>query len=914
MAKNTKASYYPLGGGLDVVTPVQSMNPGRVLGISNFEPSFNGGYRRIDGFERFDGQPKPSEQTFIGFEVSASEDIALASIVTGSISGATGEVVGVYEDDGTRGNDMLAVTKVTGTFILTDVLATVTNADEDVVPDISGTATATDPGSVLITNDLRDIDDGVGDPSGVVGLECVRNEWPGGVGVDTVSIPLTDLSSFITTINTWTLRVRARVIRKGDAVFRNNSVYVPSPESDDTVTYTFTFAPGGDTQSLTFTEVDAGMGFIDRSVTQAGATATPAQVNAALVTWVQTAFMMEGDLFDGLTLEIDEIDVVFDYDGDVEILSVPVSRDSPTQALEDQYLLVAQDSYRADIGVVPGSGPVRSAWQLGSLVYAVRDNVGATAGIMHVESAAGWVTAGVIMADYIFFTAGLAAGAAVVEGDTLTGLTSGATATIHRIVLNDGSQAWDGSGAGYFVLTGVAGGPFNAAETLESPGGTAIATSNGINTTLAFSTGGNYQWVNHNFFAGSGTLRAYGVNAVDTFSFEIDEGGVVSPIFFPPAPAAAAPDEGNPGGAPYLIEEHRNYLWFAFPGGRFINSVQGEPGLITGFLGSNEFGAGDEITGLVSVVGAVLEIFTERESRGLFGFDASDFEMKLLAEKSGSRLYGARKIDTVYSLDDLGISSLARTDAFGDFIGSTVSQLIQPLVTGAIQNTFTASTIVRSSNQYRIYFEDGSGFIMYVPEVGGMNRQRAQMGTETRTKVQFGVLQYPFAVSNIWDTEDGTGMEASYFVTNDAGAGFGYVFQDRKGNNFDGESIQSFIRTAFNFFQTPALRKRYRRVDLEIDAQKPLTLRFVADLSFSRGGAEPVTAQPDIDVKAGGGLWNVDNWDEFFWDGQVLSTARANIRGTSAAVGFVIFNDSAVARPFTLQGLTVHYDPRRLQR
>ena len=894
------------------------MNPGRAIALSNYEPHFNGGFRRIDGFERFDGRPKPSEQTFTGFEVSAVEDIVLGSTVTGGTSGTTGVVIGIYEDDGTRGNDMLAVTKVSGSgFLNGENLDTVTNADEDIVPDTTAPATATDPGGVLVVNDLLELDEGVDNADEVNGLECTRNEWPGGVGVDTVTIPMADLPGHVTTINSWTLRVRARVIRKGTAVFRkSNSRYVPSVEEDDTVTYTFSFTPGADSGSVTFTDVDAGMGYITREVTVAGV-ATPADINAESVEWTQTAFSEEGELPDGLTLEVDAIDVVVDYDGDVDILSDPVERDAPNQDLEDQYLLAAQDDYRDDIGEVPGnsSDPVNSAWQLGDLVYAIRNNVGQTEGILHVESAAGWTTTGVTMADYIFFDAGLAAGADVEEGDTLTGALSGATATIHRIVLNGGSNAWDGSGEGYFVLTNVVGGPFTDGEDLESPAATPIASADGINTTLAFSPDGVYEWVNHNFFAGAGTLRAYGVNGVDVFAFELDENGVVSPIFQPNNVAGTpADDEDAPGGAPFLVEEHRNYLWLAYPGGRFINTVLGEPLRITGFLGSNEFGAGDEITGLVSVVGSVLTIFTERESRGLFGFDATDFELRLLAEKSGSRLFGAQKVDTVYTLDDLGISSLARTDAFGDFIGSTVSQLVQPLVTGEVLMNFTHSTIVRSSNQYRVYFNDGSGLIMYIPAAGDMNRARAQMGTATRTGVQFGILLYPFAVSRIWNTENGDGEERSYFITEDAGAGFGYVLQDRKGTNFDGQNIESFIRTAINFFKQPSTRKRFRRVDLEIDAQKPLTLKFVADMSFGVSDSENVVAQPDIEIAAGGGFYNVDDWDEFFWDGQVSSSARANIRGTGESISFVVFNDSAVSRPFILQGLTVHHEPRRLQR
>ena len=67
-------------------------------------------------------------------------------------------------------------------------------------------------------------------------------------------------------------------------------------------------------------------------------------------------------------------------------------------------------------------------------------------------------------------------------------------------------------------------------------------------------------------------------------------------------------------------------------------------------------------------------------------------------------------------------------------------------------------------------------------------------------------------------------------------------------------------------------------------------------------------------MEAGGGLWDVDNWDEFFFDGQTVSTASAGLSGTGENIGLLIFNETATARPFILQGITLHYDLRRLQR
>jgi len=706
----TKASYYPLGGGLDVVTPALSVNPGRALAMVNYEPWYNGGYRRIDGFERFDGRPKPHLQTFVGFDLDTVAGIVVGTtLLTGDTSGAIGLVVAIS-------GLSVAVTKVTGTFV---------------------------------------------------------------------------------------------------------------SETCNTSAYTITNIP------------------------------TPSQA-------------------------IDE-------------------------ATEQTFQLATEDEYRADIDVVPGANPVRGIWQRGSNVYAIRDNVGATAGILHLSSAAGWTTTGVTMAEYIFFDAGGggAAAALPVEGDTVTGGTSGATGTVHRVVLHSGATGTNDA-AGYLVLTGVAGGPFSDNEKLQV-GGTDRADADGANATFAFSNGGVYRFVNHNFFGASSTFRTYGCNGVDP-GFEIDENNVVSPILFPQTALADQPAFNTP----FLIEEHRNYLFFAYPGGSIQHSVIGEPLVFNGFLGAAEFGMGDEVTGLNSVVGGVLVITSTRETRGLFGQDISDWNLKLIGEQTGGALFSTQKIDTVYALDDLGITSIARTDAFGDFAGATVSQLVQPIVS-SLRNKLTDSTIVRESNQYRTYFNDGSCLIMYVPSAGSVNRERAS--TETRVGVQFGFASYPFAINIAYNSEDENSQEISYFAGDD-----GYVYQDRVGRSFDGGVISAYVRLAFNQVGSPTYRKRFRRVDLELSAENTVAMQFSSDITYgspevSSGLTSLTTVDiPEISIFGGGGFWDDSNWDQFNWDAQNISTARANLTGTGENVGFLIFTEDAVSNPFVIQGITLHYDMRRLQR
>jgi hypothetical protein len=704
----TQTKYFALGGGLDVTSPALAVDPGRLLAAVNYEPWFEGGYRRIDGYERFDGRAKPSEATFTGFDVNATTGLSVGTAVTGGTSGATGIVIGIS-------GLSIGVTKVTGTFALNETLT------------------------------------------------------------------------------------------------------------------------GGGSRTIT---------------------------------------------------------------------STPGLREAPDADTEDAWLLEAQDEYRADIGRVPGVGDVNGIWQRDENVYAVRDNHDSGGhGLLYLASASGWTQNGVIMAKYIYFSGGGGgtAQALPVEGATINGQSSSATGVVHRIVTHSGSTV-NNDAAGYIVLISVVG-TFTNAENLRV-GATKFATAAGGSISFTFAPGGKYRFVNHNFFGSSSSFRTYGVNGVGP-AFEIDEDNIVSPILLPRNPITDQPDDN----LPFLIEEHLNYLFLAFPGGRFVQSVVGEPLVFSGFLGAADFGVGDEVTGLHSITGGVLAIVTEQETHGLFGTGIDDWEMKLIAEKSGGKLYGSQKLDTVYALNNLGVSSLARTQVFGNFVGSTVSQQIQPIVT-ALRQQIADSTIVRGSNQFRMYFNEGDVLIMYVTALGQENKL-----VNSDLPAQFGYAQYPNPVRVICNSEDEDGLEVGYFASDN-----GFVYQDRIGTSFDGDEIPSYIRLPFNHCGTPALRKKFRRADLEIQSGRPLTLKFIQDLTYgslesdSDVGDLTTSDVPVIDIFAGGGFFDTDNFDQFYWDGQNISTARADLNGTGENIGFLIFNESAIAQPFVIQGITLHFDKRRLQR
>jgi hypothetical protein len=57
-----KSQYYNVHfyGGLDSETPAWQVKSGLLKDCLNWEIGVNGGYARIEGYERFDGRPKPS--------------------------------------------------------------------------------------------------------------------------------------------------------------------------------------------------------------------------------------------------------------------------------------------------------------------------------------------------------------------------------------------------------------------------------------------------------------------------------------------------------------------------------------------------------------------------------------------------------------------------------------------------------------------------------------------------------------------------------------------------------------------------------------------------------------------------------------------------------------------------------------
>lgn len=105
--------HFPLEGGLNEVTPPLSLRGGELYGVSNYEPGFKGGYTRIGGYERIDGQHPPSEAEYwmVSFDAGTTE-IADGDEVT--------NIAGVPSSTDKVGEALGAATVTSGSFANND--------------------------------------------------------------------------------------------------------------------------------------------------------------------------------------------------------------------------------------------------------------------------------------------------------------------------------------------------------------------------------------------------------------------------------------------------------------------------------------------------------------------------------------------------------------------------------------------------------------------------------------------------------------------------------------------------------------------------------------------------------------------------------------------------------------------------
>ena len=542
-----------------------------------------------------------------------------------------------------------------------------------------------------------------------------------------------------------------------------------------------------------------------------------------------------------------------------------------SDALDDTYTQAAIERARSKITVVPGSGAIRGVWVYNGVTYAFRNNAGGTATAMYKSSSTGWTL--VDLGKYIKYNTG---SAAVSEGATITGATSGATGVARRVVLRTGTTG-SSDAEGLFVLTGVTG-TFQNAENLQVSSST-VAVSTSALVTIALVPDGTYEFVNYNFGGSTSTNRMYWVDGMNT-AFEWD-GTYAVPIF-----------TGMTIDTPRHVASHKKHLFVAFAKGSLQHSSIGDPYGWSVVTGAAEIGTGDEITGMKVMPGDAMAIFNRNRIYILYGTSTADWNLKTFSNDSGAAEWTIQNLTETLFLDDRGVTSFSAVNAYGDFAMNSISKKITPIIEEK-KGLSISSVRVRAKGQYRLFFNDGTG--VYATFTG--NKLAGFI------RVDLGKIIY-----NICSAEDALGDEIVFFGSSD-----GYIYQMDKGTSFDGGEIEAILRTAYYHYDTPTRDKRYRKVQFELSADSSVSLKFQPSYSFSDPNV-PEARTRDLNIEGAGGYWNIANWDAFRWTGQIISTSEENIDGVGTNMGILILSEATYEQPHILQGVTVHYSPRRIRR
>lgn len=546
-------------------------------------------------------------------------------------------------------------------------------------------------------------------------------------------------------------------------------------------------------------------------------------------------------------------------------------RGALTDENDTAWHIAAIEHARAAIGPVPGSGPVRGVWVYKGDIYAFRDSEDGTAGVMHKATPSGWQA--LSFGRRIRFGVGATE---FQEGETVTGTTSGATATIRRVCLRSG--AWDGTANGQLILDNVVG-SFQNAEELTSASGKANSRSVDLPITLA--PGGRYSFANYNFFGSADMQRMYGANG-EGMGFEWD-GEILVPI-----------ETGMEDDRPIRVAAHSNHLFFAFRGGSLQHSSPGDPYQWNVVTGAGEIGIGEEITDLLASVSGTLVVFGRNKVAVLFGNDAENWVLRTLSDNSGAVPWTAQAIGNPIYLDNSGLRSLETTEAFGDFLIGTMTQMVEPIFrtkrrAGVVP---VGSLRVRAKDQYRLFFSDGTGLTAYFG----------------RQPTEFLPFDLGFTITCTCSGKDEEGEEVLF-----AGSEDGWVYELDAGTSFDGDEIPAFLRLPFNHVGSPAQKKRWQRAILEVDAAPSTRLGMTAEFAYADPDQPPAQEQM-FDVRGSGGFWSEMLWDNFYWSSPVEGQAAAYLDGIGRNMSITVVSNAAYEDVHVLHGFILYFTYRGLVR
>lgn len=529
------------------------------------------------------------------------------------------------------------------------------------------------------------------------------------------------------------------------------------------------------------------------------------------------------------------------------------------------YARKSQAARRAKIEKLPGSGPVRGVAVFRGEVIAFRDAADGKTCVMHRATTAGWaqVKGGLLPGGQYEFTTGNFSGDASKmalfgcdgknppfkwDGTALTQM-----APIFGTEATSTSSLSVGTGSKSFVIVQSSRG--------WVVGDTLLAVGPGGETMLGNITAYTHPNVTINVTSasGTGTVASWRIGQDD---FE---------------------------DRPYLIAAHQDHLFLAFRRGQLQVSNLGDP--MTYTTTASLMGVGDEITGLTPLKGGVMGVFCDNKIHMLNGTNKADWQLSLHARDVGSKIYTVRESGgNAIMLSLRGLVSLQATQTFGGFEPSTWSRNVKPYLDGRMEQALF-SRMASVKYQYRLYFKDGEVLSACITSPNPALQPKDVEFTRSRLA----------HVPSCLGAGQMDGEEAMFFGTED-----GWVMREDAGQSFDGASIYAHARLHFMNLKSPSHRKRFLKLVLEADSPGQVTLKFLqlfdlSDMFYDKS----ITSQ--VDAPGAGGTWDTSRWDNFYWSLPAATQAEAKLDGIGRNMGILLWTESDIDEPITMQGAILHY-------
>ena len=490
----------------------------------------------------------------------------------------------------------------------------------------------------------------------------------------------------------------------------------------------------------------------------------------------------------------------------------------------------------------------------------------------------------------------------VYQGNTVTGGTSGATGIVQRALLRTGT--WSTSPIGSLVFDTVTG-TFQSGEALVVGGNPQVQTTT-ANTAISLKAGGRCVFKNYSFNGNVSNYYAYFADGVNFLS-EFD-GTRLVPI-----------RTGILNDAPDHLRCHLNMIVCSVSSSIQVSGI-GQPYSWTALTGAAELAIGDKCTGMLerpsnAQNAAALVIYTGSTSTNvwntytLYGSSPANFQLVMSNPGAGASPFTAQSIGDGYSLDTKGVVKMEQTLAYGNFEMSTVTRAIQPIIDAHI-GMATASCIVRSTDQYRVFYNDGTGFIVYIK-----GKQTPTMLGDILTTDAADIMPFDYSrgigvyFNMVESIVDSTGIERIF-----AGGSDGYVYELERGSSMDGTPINAHILMAFNSEKSPRNRKRFHRTIFQATVKNTAQVSIGYDMDYAGSNTgQGIRTSPQLNP-TGGGLWDLGSWDSNMWDSPYLVDYTVDTPGTGVNFAILIYANNAIDYPFTIQSIISNFSIGRLQR